>query len=74
MTNTKKFEKPDFSKLKESKFGTLCFQNRYVLLSFFISAFISILVAYCYSMWPFGDISILRMDLYHQYGPLFGEL
>jgi uncharacterized membrane protein YfhO len=25
-------------------------------------------------MAPFGDITILRMDLYHQYGPLFAEL
>lgn len=71
---TKKGIKPDVSKFQESKFGILCVNNKYVLLSFLTSAIISILVAYCYSMWPFGDVSILRMDLYHQYGPLFGEL
>ncbi len=59
---------------KEGKFYRLCFSNRYVLLSFACSVLISLIVAYSYSMWPFGDISILRMDLYHQYGPLFGEL
>ena len=33
-----------------------------------------LLVFYCYDMAPFGDVTILRMDLYHQYGPLFAEL
>ena len=28
----------------------------------------------CNKMIPFGENSILRMDLYHQYGPLFSEL
>lgn len=38
------------------------------------SILISLLVAYCYNMIPFGNSTILRMDLYHQYGPLFAEL
>ncbi len=33
-----------------------------------------LLVFYCFDMAPFGDVTILRMDLYHQYGPLFAEL
>lgn len=33
-----------------------------------------LLVYYCYNLIPFGDMTILRMDLYHQYGPLFAEL
>ncbi|NLL63562.1 MAG: YfhO family protein [Ruminococcaceae bacterium] len=49
-------------------------ENKFVLLSFFVSIFIYLLIALCYEMVPFGDITILRMDLYHQYGPLFAEL
>lgn len=48
--------------------------NRYVLLSGATAAFIMLFVYFCYNAYPFGDITILRMDLYHQYGPLFGEL
>lgn len=29
-----------------------------------------LIVYICYSLIPFGDVTILRMDLYHQYGPL----
>ncbi|MBR5191543.1 MAG: YfhO family protein, partial [Clostridia bacterium] len=32
------------------------------------------LVYFCYEIIPFGDSIIYRMDLYHQYGPLFSEL
>lgn len=62
------------SKWKETKAYRRIHANRYVWLSFLVSLVICIVVELCYSMWPFGDISILRMDLYHQYGPLFGEL
>ena len=34
---------------------------------------VMMLVYYCYDLFPFGDTTILRMDLYHQYGPLFAE-
>ena len=27
-----------------------------------------------FSVFPFGSITVMRMDLYHQYGPLFAEL
>lgn len=52
----------------------LCLLNKFVLLSFFTAIGIMVLVMFCYKMVPFGDITILRMDLYHQYGPLFAEL
>ncbi len=58
------------NKLKNGKLA----DNRFILLSMAGSLLISILVAYCYSMIPFGNHTILRMDLYHQYGPLFAEL
>lgn len=34
---------------------------------------IMMFVYYCYSLFPFGGKTILRMDMYHQYGPLFAE-
>ena len=50
------------------------YSNRFVVLSMFAAAFILLFVYLCNQAYPFGDTSILRMDLYHQYGPLFGEL
>lgn len=50
------------------------YDNRFVFLAMLGSIMISILVAYCYNMIPFKNHTILRMDLYHQYGPLFAEL
>lgn len=48
--------------------------NRFVLLSAVVAGVIMLFVYFCYSAYPFGDTTIMRMDLYHQYGPLFGEL
>ncbi len=47
---------------------------RYSLLAALCTAFIMLVVYYCYDLAPFGQMTILRMDLYHQYGPLFAEL
>ncbi|MBQ6707685.1 MAG: YfhO family protein, partial [Clostridia bacterium] len=49
-------------------------RNLFVIIAFFATAILMTLVYFCFDMVPFGDITILRMDLYHQYGPLFGEL
>ncbi len=57
-----------------NKSKALLKENKYILTAF-ISAAITMLVIYlCNKMIPFGENSILRMDLYHQYGPLFAEL
>lgn len=48
--------------------------NFYVILSFVIGVVVMIFVYYANDMTPFGTKTILRMDLYHQYGPLFAEL
>ena len=48
--------------------------NRFCFLAFFCAVILMLLVFYCFGMAPFGDVTILRMDLYHQYGPLFAEL
>ena len=47
--------------------------NSYCWLSCFCTIGIMMLVFYCYDLFPFGETTILRMDLYHQYGPLFAE-
>lgn len=63
-----------FDKFKKSKINNIIKDNTFVLLALFCSALISILIALCFELIPFGDRTILRMDLYHQYGPLFAEL
>ena len=61
-------------KLRNNPLFKAGFNNRYCLLAALCTAFIMMVVYFCYDMSPFGDITILRMDLYHQYGPLFAEL
>ncbi len=59
---------------KKSLLSRLFKDNAYCWLSMGCTIGIMILVYYCYSLFPFGERTILRMDLYHQYGPLFAEL
>lgn len=49
-------------------------RNKYVIYSFFATAISMFMIYMVNQMVPFGDNTILRMDLYHQYGPLFAEL
>ena len=49
-------------------------ENKFIFLAFIFSASVMLFVYYCFGLFPFGDVTILRMDLYHQYGPLFAEL
>ena len=58
----------------KSKFKSLIQNNKFILLSGLSAFFIIMVVYFCYSIIPFGDKTIYRMDLYHQYGPLFSEL
>ncbi len=48
--------------------------NACAALAFFASAGLMLFVYYNWQMIPFGDKTILRSDLYHQYSPLFAEL
>ena len=59
---------------RQNKLYLLFNNNKYVILSSLIAFAITQLIAYCFDMIPYGDMTVLRMDLYHQYGPLFGEL
>lgn len=56
------------------KINNLFEDNRYIIYSFLATAGTMLIIYFCNSMIPFGDKTILRMDLYHQYGPLFAEL
>lgn len=58
---------------KPSLFKRIFANNSYCWISCLCTAGIMMLVYYCYDLIPFGDKTILRMDLYHQYGPLFAE-
>lgn len=49
-------------------------ENQYIFLAFIATMGTMLIVFLCNQMVPFGDKTILRMDLYHQYGPLFAEL
>lgn len=67
--NTEKTEKDGDTKLYHSFFA-----NRFVLLSMCLATIGILFVFMIFKMFPFGDMTVLRMDLYHQYGPLFVEL
>lgn len=58
---------------KQSIFKRLFSNNAYCWLSCLCTVGVMMLVFYCYDLFPFGETTILRMDLYHQYGPLFAE-
>ena len=60
--------------MKKNKFIQAILDNKFSLLAFGASAFVMVIVYYCFNVIPFGDYTVLRMDLYHQYGPLFAEL
>jgi uncharacterized membrane protein YfhO len=48
--------------------------NGCVAIAFFASAILMVFLWFVNSMFPFGERTLLRIDLYHQYAPLFGEL
>ncbi|MBQ3431788.1 MAG: YfhO family protein [Clostridia bacterium] len=49
-------------------------ENKVVILSLILASAMSLFVFAVYTLSPFGNYTVLRMDLYHQYGPLFAEL
>lgn len=59
---------------KQSIFKRFFSNNAYCWLACGCTIGVMMLVYYCYDLFPFGETTILRMDLYHQYGPLFAEL
>ena len=61
-------------KPKQSLLQRVVKNNAFCWVAFFSSCGIMLLVYYCFQLVPFGEFTILRMDLYHQYAPLFAEL
>ncbi len=61
-------------KLKNSPKLQPFYRTRFSWLAAACTFGIMVVVYYCYDLIPFGETTILRMDLYHQYGPLFAEL
>ncbi len=59
---------------KNSRFRRLIYENRFVLAAFAAAVLIMTVVFICLAVIPFGGRTVLRMDLYHQYGPMFAEL
>ncbi len=62
------------SRLKRINKNSRLYRLRYCLLAGACTAAIMTVVYFCFNLFPFGEMTILRMDLYHQYGPLFAEL
>lgn len=59
---------------KNGRAYKLFFDNRFVFLSIALATVGIMFIYLIFQLFPFGDKTVLRMDLYHQYGPLFAEL
>lgn len=60
--------------VKYSKTYILFYNNRYIAFSGAFTLLCLMIIFIGFACFPFGDFTIMRMDLYHQYGPLFAEL
>ena len=49
-------------------------ENKFVILTFFVAALIMCATYWFRGVYPFGDQIVLKVDLYHQYGPFHEEL
>ncbi len=52
----------------------LFYENRFVILSFILTAVIMCTTYILRHVYPFGDQIVLKVDLYHQYAPFHEEL
>lgn len=50
------------------------YANRFIVFAVFLAAVCICFIYGVYTVFPIGDHTVMRMDLYHQYGPLFAEL
>ena len=64
----------DAVSVKQSKTYKMFYKNRYVFLTTVLATACIAVIYVIFSVFPFGSITVMRMDLYHQYGPLFAEL
>lgn len=49
------------------------FNNRFIVFSIGLAVATLAIIFMVFKLFPFGDMTVMRMDLYHQYGPLFVE-
>lgn len=56
------------------KFGIYMKRHRVILLAFFLPAFILEIAYIAVGIFPFGNRSLLIVDLYHQYAPFIADL
>lgn len=59
---------------KGGRVYALFYEYRYVALSVAVATVCILFIYLVFRAFPWGDTTVLRMDLYHQYGPLFVEL
>ena len=52
---------------KLSKLSDFINENIFVILAFVCSAALMMIFYFCFDMIPFGDRTVLRMDLFHLY-------
>lgn len=64
----------DAVSVKQSRTYKIFYKNRYVFLTAVLATACIAVIYVIFSVFPFGSITVMRMDLYHQYGPLFAEL
>ena len=64
----------DAVSVRQSKTYKIFYKNRYVFLTTVLAIACIAVIYVIFSVFPFGSITVMRMDLYHQYGPLFAEL
>lgn len=60
--------------MKDGRVFKLFFRNRFIVLAMTVSLICMGFAFIVFKVFPFGDTTVLRMDLYHQYGPLYIEL
>lgn len=58
----------------KGRFYRFFFRNRFVAASAVAALICISFIFIVFAVFPFGDSTVMRMDLYHQYGPLFAEL
>lgn len=73
VSNEKRLSGKNRPKRERNRFERWCKSNEFVLISFFTAVVVSLVFWIVYGINPLGDMSVMRMDMYHQYGPLLGE-
>ncbi|MDF2888700.1 MAG: Protein of unknown function, rane YfhO [Lacrimispora sp.] len=66
-------EEPPSLKRKEHKSGSLVKTSDGLIAAFFVPVIIMIIIFAQRGIFPFGEESFLRTDMYHQYAPFFSE-